>query len=187
MLSDVSFTLNAGEALIIRGPNGIGKTTFLRAVAGLIPLTSGTITAPDIAFSGHADAIKSAMTVAENLTFWAKVFGTSAHLDQVLQDFDLTTHSDRPAGNMSAGQKRRLGLARLVITQRKLWVMDEPTVSLDAFSVKLLVQVMQRHLGQGGMILASTHVGLPIDARTLDLSDFRATETTTTGFDEAFL
>ncbi|MBB1496948.1 heme ABC exporter ATP-binding protein CcmA [Paracoccus sp. MC1862] len=188
----ISFALDRGEALILRGPNGIGKTTLLRTVAGLQPPTEGEIiTDPDvIAYSAHADGLKSALSVAENLRFWREVFGGPA-VEPALEAMNLTALAERPAAMLSAGQKRRLGLARLLVTGRAVWVLDEPTVSLDAGSVALFAQVVRAHLAQGGAALMATHIdlGLP-EARVLDLGAYRATagapSRAPASFDEAF-
>ena len=113
VLEGVSLTLEAGEAVVLRGPNGSGKTTLLRTVAGLQPPVVGQVeAAPDsIAYGGHADGLKAALTVAENLEFWAGVYGTGS-IDTALQAFEISALRHRPAQNLSAGQKRRLGLAR---------------------------------------------------------------------------
>lgn len=188
----VSFTLDRGEALILRGPNGIGKTTLLRTVAGLQPPTEGEIAAdPDsIAYAAHADGLKGALSVAENLRFWSEVFGGPA-VGPALEAMNLTALAERPAAMLSAGQKRRLGLARLLVTGRAVWVLDEPTVSLDAGSVALFGQVVRAHLAQGGAALIATHIdlGLP-EARVLELGAYRATASAPSrapaSFDEAF-
>lgn len=187
VLTGVSLTLKAGGALILRGPNGSGKTTLLRTVAGLQPPIEGRIEAePDsIAYAAHADGIKSTLTVAENLAFWAGLFGT-ADIGPALAAFDLATLRDRMAGRLSAGQKRRLGLARLAVTGRPVWALDEPTVSLDAASVALFAAAVRAHLDSGGAALIATHIDLGLDAETLDLSAFRATRAARTAFDEAF-
>ena len=187
VLTGVSLTLKAGGALILRGPNGSGKTTLLRTVAGLQPPIEGRIEAePDsIAYAAHADGIKSTLTVAENLAFWSGLFGT-ADIGPALAAFDLATLRDRMAGRLSAGQKRRLGLARLVVTGRPVWALDEPTVSLDAASVALFAAAVRAHLATGGAALIATHIDLGLDAETLDLSAFRATHAARTAFDEAF-
>lgn len=178
ILLGVSFTLTAGESLVLRGPNGSGKTTLLRTIAGLQPPSSGSISAePDsIAYAAHADGIKSTLSVAENLEFWAGLFGTSGIAD-ALAAFELTDLRHRRAQALSAGQKRRLGLARLLVTGRPIWALDEPTVSLDQHAVGLFADAVRRHLGQGGAALIATHIDLGLDARTLDVSPFRPTET----------
>lgn len=186
----VGFTLDAGEALILRGPNGIGKTTLLRTVAGLQPPTAGEILMGEdtVAYAAHADGIKHALTVAENLRFWAEVFGGSG-IAAALEAMDLAALSDRPAGALSAGQKRRLGLARLLVTRRPLWVLDEPTVSLDTASVARFAAAIRAHLAGGGAALMATHIDLAIpEARVLDLTPFRAAGTVPqpASFNEAF-
>lgn len=189
----VDFDLAAGEALILRGPNGIGKTTLLRTVAGLQPATEGSIQAdPDaIAYAAHADGLKGALSVAENLRFWREVFGGPA-IDRAVAAMNLSDLVSRPAAMLSAGQKRRLGLARLLVTGRPVWVLDEPTVSLDAGSVALFADAVRAHLAQGGAALMATHIelGLP-EARVLDLGPFRAdpcrlAARAPASFDEAF-
>lgn len=187
VLEGVSFTLPAGKALVLRGPNGIGKTTLLRTLAGLQPAVAGRIEgATDrVAYAGHADGLKPTLTVAENLTFWASVFGTRG-IDRALSAFDLAPLLDRPAGGLSAGQKRRLGLARLLVTGRPVWMLDEPTVSLDVASVQMFADAVRAHLGQGGSALIATHIDLGLTAEILDLAPFRATAKAMDDFDEAF-
>ena len=192
-VESVTFTLGAGQALILRGPNGIGKTTLLRTVAGLQPPVTGRIeAAPDaIAYAAHADGLKTALTVTENLHFWAQVFGQT-DIAPAIEAMNLRDLTERPAGTLSAGQKRRLGLARLLVTGRPVWVLDEPTVSLDADSVALFAGAVRAHLGQGGAALMATHIdlGLP-EAEVLDLTPYRATSTgravKPAGFNEAFV
>ena len=177
VLEGVSFQLAAGHALILRGENGIGKTTLLRAIAGLQPTVNGTIKAPDesIAFASHADGIKAQLTVRENLAFWAEVYGNaSSDVDAAIQAMNLTDLIDRPAAQMSAGQKRRLGLGRLLVTARPIWVLDEPTVSLDRASVALFADIVRAHLAGGWAALIATHIDLGIEAETLDLTPFTA-------------
>ena len=172
----VSFDLDAGQALILRGPNGIGKTTLLRTVAGLQPPVAGRVTAdPDlIAYAAHADGLKGALSVAENLRFWSQVFG-GPDVVGALDAMNLTDLADRPATALSAGQKRRLGLARLLVTGRPVWVLDEPTVSLDAASVALFADAVRAHLAGGGAALMATHIDLSLpEARVLDLGPYRA-------------
>ena len=192
VLAGVSFRLKAGEALVLRGPNGIGKTTLLRTIAGLQRQLSGAISLPPetVAYAGHADAVKSVLTVAENLAFWAQIYGTG-DIAPALTAFDLLGLRHRTANSLSAGQKRRLGLARLLVAGRSLWLLDEPTVSLDAASVQRFGEVLRSHLAGGGMVLLATHIDLGLSAaQVLDLAPFRAGLTTLeqnrAGFDEAF-
>lgn len=190
ILAALSFQLTPGRALILRGPNGAGKTTLLRTVAGLqSPLQGDIIGAEDqIAYAAHADGLKAMLSVAENLRFWADVFGQH-DVESALSMFNLRDLRDRLAGTLSAGQKRRLGLARLLVTGRKVWVLDEPTVSLDAASVVIFADAVRAHLAQGGMALIATHIDLGLqDADVLDVTPFAAVAGTDSGAsDEAFL
>jgi heme exporter protein A len=187
VLEGVSFALGPGEALILRGPNGSGKTTLLRTVAGLQPPLSGRVeAAPDaIAYAAHADGLKATLTVTENLRFWARIFGTG-DIAPALSAFDLRHLADRPAGALSAGQKRRLGLARLLVTGRPVWALDEPTVSLDVASVALFAEAVRRHMAQGGAALIATHIDLGLEARVFDVTHLKA-RPRASAEDEAFL
>jgi heme exporter protein A len=174
VIAGLSFTLDAGAALILRGPNGVGKSTLLRALAGLLPLAGGTarlggvdrLRDPDgfgerIAYAGHLDAVKPQLTALENLRFWAAVFGgTQGAAAAALSALGLDAIADRPAGACSAGQKRRLGLARLMVAPRALWLLDEPTVSLDAEATETFARLVEAHCATGGMALIATHVDL---------------------------
>lgn len=179
VLAGLDLRLAPGEAVILRGPNGIGKTSLLRVIAGLAPPLGGQVSvAPDaIAYGAHADGVKAQMTAAENLRFWARVFDhpdPAGAARDALAAFALTMLADRAGQQVSAGQRRRLGLARLLVTRRPLWLLDEPTVSLDAQSVAGFAAVIRAHLARGGGALIATHIdpGLP-DARVFDLTPFR--------------
>ncbi|WP_339758695.1 heme ABC exporter ATP-binding protein CcmA [uncultured Sulfitobacter sp.] len=189
VLGGVSFEVTPGTALILRGPNGAGKTTLLRTIAGLQPALSGQIDGADetIAYAGHADGLKAMLRVAENLTFWAQVFGNS-DISAALAAYQLDPLRDRLAGTLSAGQKRRLGLARLMVTGRPVWVLDEPTVSLDADAVAMFASAVTAHLRAGGMALIATHIDLGLNAETFDVTPYRAKPEMRSGAsDEAFL
>ncbi len=189
VLAGINFEVEAGNALILRGPNGIGKTTLLRSLAGLQSATQGTAEFPEDegAYASHADGIKTALTVTENLKFWADVHGAPLPTD-ILDTFDLSDLRDRLGGTLSAGQKRRLGLARLGVIGRKVLFLDEPTVSLDGFSVKLFADWLQNtHLAAGGIAVIATHIDLGLSAPELDLTPFKAAPDASGGSDEAFL
>lgn len=189
VLTGVAFSLQAGHALILRGPNGAGKTTLLRTLAGLQqPLTGHIAGAEDrVAYAGHADGLKAMLSVTENLQFWAQVFGTR-DITRALDAYALHPLADRLAGTLSAGQKRRLGLARLLVTGRPIWMLDEPTVSLDTDAVAMFAAAVRAHLAQGGSALIATHIDLGLEADILDITALRATHQTRAGAsDEAFL
>ena len=191
VLDGVTFRLLPGRALVLRGPNGIGKTTLLRSLAGLQPALAGevTVAAEAVAYTAHADGVKAVLTVAENLRFWAAAYGTHS-VAQALAEMNLEALANRRAAHLSAGQKRRLGLARLLVTGRPIWLMDEPTVSLDAASVALFAGVVARHLASGGSALIASHIDLGLEAEVLDLTPFKARSPAAGGrlgaFDEAF-
>lgn len=189
VLSGVTFTVNPGQALILKGPNGVGKTTLLRTLAGLQTAVAGTVSFPEdtAAYASHADGVKTQLTVEENLSFWAQVYDNPVE-DWVYEAFDLTDLRHRLAGTLSAGQKRRLGLARLGVIGRDVLFLDEPTVSLDGFSVKLFADFLQnRHLARGGIAVIATHIDLKLDAPELDLTGFIPPEDDIQTSDEAFL
>jgi heme exporter protein A len=172
VVDGLSLTVGAGEAVVLVGPNGAGKTTIIRTVAGLIRPASGSIvlTGGDVEreiasqahYVGHLNALKPSLTVEENLRFWADYLGSGSKtsIDESLAAFDLVALAMIPAGYLSAGQKRRACLARLVATPRPIWLLDEPTVSLDAASVDLLAKRIGAHVEAGGLVLAATHIPL---------------------------
>jgi heme exporter protein A len=176
---DVDFELSAGGALALTGPNGAGKSSLLRLIAGLLRATSGGIvleggpaelTIPEQAhYQGHLDALKPSLTVAENLAFWIHYLGGSAPPDTALAALGIAGLADLPAGYLSAGQRRRLSLARLIAVQRPIWLLDEPTSALDAAAQARLAELMREHLAGGGMIVAATHGPLGIECKTLQL------------------
>ena len=179
VIAGLSFTAKAGEALLVVGPNGAGKTTLIRTLAGFIAPSAGTITLKDDAadrdiatlchYVGHLTGVKANLTAAENLAFWAAYLGgddsraIADRVDTALSHFGLSALADFPAGLLSAGQKRRLGLARLGIAKRPIWLLDEPTASLDAASTERLAHLIQQHLTGGGLVIAATHLPLGLE------------------------
>ena len=190
LLEGVTFDLQAGQAIVLTGKNGVGKTSLLRTLAGLQDANSGRVDIPQdaVVYSAHLDGIKYALSVAENLQFWGAVFGTS-NLDAALEKFELGDLRNEMAGALSAGQKRRLGLARLLVTGRSIWLLDEPTVSLDLYSVKQLNKVINGHLGAGGAAIIATHAALDLKGQEqiIDLGAFAVTKRDLATSEEAFL
>ncbi|MGE3065382.1 MAG: heme ABC exporter ATP-binding protein CcmA [Hyphomicrobiaceae bacterium] len=181
ILAGLSFAVSGGEALLVRGRNGAGKTTLLRVLAGLGAPTAGRVAvagsdrgvsqAEQCHFIGHANAVKAAMTVGENLRFWGRFLaGSEAAVPAALEHFGLADLDEVPAGELSAGQQRRLSLARLLVASRPVWLLDEPSVSLDAAALARLLGVIASHLAGGGLAVIATHVDLAVpNARTLRL------------------
>jgi heme exporter protein A len=189
VLEGLNLRLGAGQAMVLRGPNGIGKTTLLRTIAGLQPPLSGMVevTPESLVYAGHADGIKPTLTVTENLSFWAQAFGNH-DISAAMDAFALGPLAARPAGALSAGQKRRLGLARLLVTGRAIWVLDEPTVSLDTDAVAMFAAAVRAHLAHGGTALIATHIDLGLsEAQVLDVGPYRAKPLDIEDFDGAFL
>ena len=189
VLAGVTFSVEPGAALVLRGPNGSGKTTLLRTLAGLTPPVAGKISFPPeaVAYAAHHDGIKAQMSVAENLAFWAGIFGTG-QADAAMAAFNLEGLAARKAHHLSAGQKRRLGLARLLVSGRPIWLLDEPTVSLDADHVALFAGMVRAHLAAGGTAVIATHIDLGLDpVDRLDISAFRSDDAAAGAGHDAFL
>jgi heme exporter protein A len=183
---NLDLTANAGDAYAIIGPNGAGKTTFLRCIAGLLPPASGSValTGGDdersvgehCHYIGHLNGIKPALSVIENLQFYSRFLG-GGDVWAAAGQLALADLEDIPAAYLSAGPKRRLGLARLLCAYRPVWLLDEPAVSLDKASQDILAQIVTDHLRGGGIVLAVTHTPLGWDtARTLDFGRLVAEE-----------
>jgi heme exporter protein A len=176
VFQDLSFAVGAGEALVVTGPNGVGKSTLLRLVAGLVRPAQGRLALdggdPELTigeqahYLGHQDALKPALSVRENLDFWADFLGGAAGQAKdaaALAAVGLDGLAHLPAAYLSAGQRRRLSLARLVAVARPIWLLDEPTSALDAAAQAMLAGLMRAHLAGGGLILAATHGPIGLD------------------------
>jgi heme exporter protein A len=171
---DVSFSLDAGRTLALVGPNGAGKSSLLRLIAGLVRPLAGTLTlqggddelsvGEQAHYLGHLDALKPALTVAENLDFWIAALGGGGGLsrDDALDRVALGKLAELPAQYLSAGQRRRLALARLLVVHRPLWLLDEPTTALDVASQGRLFELIAAHLAAGGLVVAATHQPLAV-------------------------
>ncbi|MEO1292370.1 MAG: heme ABC exporter ATP-binding protein CcmA [Pseudomonadota bacterium] len=176
LFSRLGFRAEPGDVVLLRGPNGCGKSTLLRCLAGLLPIDEGRVVVGGIslaedregvqeqlAYAGHLDAVKAPMTVAENLAFWSAAWGSGGDIAAALSRLGLDRIADMPAAYCSAGQKRRLGLARLLVANRPVWLLDEPTVSLDAASVEVFASCVREHCAAGGVAVAATHIDLGLD------------------------
>jgi heme exporter protein A len=171
LFEKLNFALQPGEALLVTGPNGAGKTSLLRMIAGLLPLHGGCFAGGDDAvplperchYVGHLNGIKAALSLRENVAFWADFLGGgSADLDAAFRDLGLGGIEELPAGLLSAGQKRKLSLLRLFAAPRPIWLLDEPSVSLDTASVAVLGKAIAKHLAQGGIAVVASHVPLEV-------------------------
>ena len=180
---DVNFTVKAGEALVLTGPNGSGKTTLLRVIAGLLRPSEGAVSfegagpeamlGEEAHYLAHLDPLKPSLTVAENLTFWTEFLGGAGAADEASRCACGSSASPQlPAAYLSAGQRRRLSLARLLAVHRPIWLLDEPTAALDAAGQVILADMMRQHLASGGLIIAATHGPLGSGGRE-DIGDGR--------------
>ena len=176
VFAGLNFSLSSGEALMVTGRNGSGKSSLLRMIAGLLCVSEGRIVLSDAEavpaeqahYLGHQDAIKNSLSVGENLQFWADYLGSREAIEPALQAVELMPLAGLPAAYLSAGQRRRLSIARLVAVKRPLWLLDEPTSALDAPSQKRLAELMRVHLTGGGMIVAAAHGSIGLE-RTREL------------------
>ncbi len=176
LFSGLSFEVEQGSALIVTGPNGAGISSLLRALSGFLPLQAGGFAleggdpertlGEEAHYLGHADALKGALTANENLAFWAGALGGEPSREAsgaALARVGLAHVIDFPARALSAGQKRRVALARLLVAERPLWLLDEPTAALDAAAQAAFAAIMRVHLDSGGLIVAATHAPLGLD------------------------
>ena len=183
LFEGLSFEVDEGSALVVTGPNGAGKSSLLRALCGFLPLQAGgyaleggdpeRTVGEQAHYLGHADALKGALTAGENLAFWAGALGGDGSRETshgALARVGLSHVIDFPARTLSAGQKRRVALARLLVARRPLWLLDEPTTALDAAAQAAFAAIMQDYLGDGGVVVAATHGPLGLaGARELKL------------------
>jgi heme exporter protein A len=185
LFSELSFAVEPCRALLLMGPNGAGKTSLIRIVAGLLVPAYGRVgldggepergLTEQCHYVGHLNAVKASLTVEENAGFWARYLGGGeAQIERALATFGLAALRDIPAGYLSAGQKRRLGLARVLLAERPIWLLDEPTASLDHGAQEMLTSAVNAHLADGGLVVAATHLALPFaGAREMHLGAAR--------------
>jgi heme exporter protein A len=178
VFSNVGFFVNSGEALAITGPNGAGKSSLLRIVAGLLPASKGKVQlegcdadtplAEEAHYLGHRDALKPALSPLETLQFWQSLYGRPLRSPlEALEMVGLAHAANLPSAYLSAGQRRRLALARLIVTHRPLWLLDEPTSALDAASESMFSTLVEAHLVAGGMVMVATHAPLSFPCQSL--------------------
>lgn len=167
VFTGLSFAVDKGQSLLVTGRNGAGKSSLLRIIAGLVRLAAGRLSlegshaqsslAEQAHYVGHQDPVKGALSVAENLGFWSAYLGGKPDVRGALKAVGLDALADLPAAYLSAGQRRRLSIARLVAVKRPLWLLDEPTTALDAEAQKALAGLMRKHLRSGGLIVTASH------------------------------
>jgi len=178
VFADLGFSVDAGEAVQVTGPNGAGKSSLLRLIAGLVRIEEGSLVLeggdPEASigehchYCGHQDAFKGSLTVAENLAFWTRYLGGGGQgPEAAMERLGIGHLAALPAGYLSAGQRRRLALARLLTVTRPIWLLDEPTAALDLASQRVLAGIMADHVAAGGLILAATHGPLGLPTREL--------------------
>jgi heme exporter protein A len=182
VFSGLDFDASAGEALAVTGPNGAGKTSLLRLIAGLLTRSGGSIDldggdseltlAEQAHYLGHRDAMKPSLSVLENLTFWRDFLGGEAFdAGESLAAVGLDHAAQLPAAFLSAGQRRRLSIARLLTVRRPIWLLDEPTSALDSAGQTMFAALMEDHLKRGGLIVAATHAPLGLPAKELRIGE----------------
>ncbi len=165
LFREVSLRVTAGELLLLRGANGSGKTTLLRQLAGLSEPQAGAVIREDLHhWLGHTNGLKAHETPRTHLQHWARVWGSSADIKAILERMGLKRPADVPCRMLSAGQKRRTALGRLLLENRKLWLLDEPFNALDAEGEALLVKMIKAHMKGGGAVIAALHGETPIEA-----------------------
>jgi heme exporter protein A len=180
LFGGLDLSLHGGEALIVSGPNGAGKTTLLRIIAGFIAPDAGRVALEGaeagaavsdvVHFLGHRDGLKGALTVRENLDFAGALAGSPGRpLAEAADQLNLNRLLDLPVSVLSAGQRRRAALARLIIVKRPIWLLDEPTAALDAASTDMVAALLSAHVAADGIVIAATHLPLGIPARELAL------------------
>jgi len=177
LLERVDFCLSPGDALFVKGPNGSGKTSLLRAIAGLGCLEGDLEIDPDnTIYAGHLDAVKPALTGLENLHFWTEVYGLSK-LPETLAPLNLEPLFDLEVKTLSAGQRKRLGLARVLISGTQNWLLDEPITALDQATIKIVENLVATHRKNGGCVILSSHQPITLPkAKNLDLLKFKPKE-----------